>query len=392
MQVNIGTKIKELRKRDNRTQDAMANAIGVTAQAISRWEANGGYPDMEIIPSIANYFGITIDELFGYECERDKMVDEIISRVQQSNYKYRGDDDWVDENITILREGLWKFPQNEKLLISLADVLCEAGWRRHKEWLYYDDEGYIQYHCDIYKKNLYWTECVAICEKITEESSNSDIRNSAIAMLVMLNRNFGEFEKAVKYAEYMPHMFCCRELSLCSASDGKAEAKYIGEALLTMAGHFANQLVYGLINNKHHYESDLPIEKIKGAISIFNLLCDNSNYGEYNGNLIELYLYLSRVQWERGYHDDAFVSLDNAYNCAKEYEAVCDGDKHYYSGILTKEVSYCASQIPISLKADNLPNQWPVWTNPDCTEVEKEMKSDPRWVLWVEKCKNELSI
>lgn len=63
MQVNIGTKIKELRKRDGRTQDAMANAIGVTAQAISRWEANGGYPDMEIIPSIANYFGITIEQL-----------------------------------------------------------------------------------------------------------------------------------------------------------------------------------------------------------------------------------------------------------------------------------------------------------------------------------------
>ncbi len=44
MQVQIGAKIRELRRRDGRTQEAMVNAIGVTAQAISRWEANGAIP------------------------------------------------------------------------------------------------------------------------------------------------------------------------------------------------------------------------------------------------------------------------------------------------------------------------------------------------------------
>ena len=67
MQLNLGQKIRELRRRDGRTQETLAEAIGVTSQAVSRWEANGGYPDMDMIPSIANYFNISTDELLSYE-------------------------------------------------------------------------------------------------------------------------------------------------------------------------------------------------------------------------------------------------------------------------------------------------------------------------------------
>ena len=56
MRIMLGDKIKELRKRDGRTQDDLATALGITNQAVSRWEANKAYPDMEIIPAIANYF------------------------------------------------------------------------------------------------------------------------------------------------------------------------------------------------------------------------------------------------------------------------------------------------------------------------------------------------
>jgi len=65
MQLNIGTKIKELRRRDGRTQEALAEALGVTNQAVSRWESGGSYPDMEIVPAIANYFHVSIDEILG---------------------------------------------------------------------------------------------------------------------------------------------------------------------------------------------------------------------------------------------------------------------------------------------------------------------------------------
>ena len=70
MQIKLGEKIRELRKRDKRKQEDLAAALGVTNQAVSRWEANGGYPDIELLPAIANYFHITIDQLFGYDSDR----------------------------------------------------------------------------------------------------------------------------------------------------------------------------------------------------------------------------------------------------------------------------------------------------------------------------------
>ena len=51
----LGERIKELRQRDGRTQEALAVELGVTAQAVSRWEKGICYPDMELIPSIANF-------------------------------------------------------------------------------------------------------------------------------------------------------------------------------------------------------------------------------------------------------------------------------------------------------------------------------------------------
>ncbi len=369
MKVEIGEKIRELRRRNGKTQEDLATALGVTCQAVSRWEASGGYPDMEILPSIANYFGVSIDTLFGFQSDRDRRINEIIARIDSYHIKAQSDGDWVEECLEILREGLIEFPQDERLLIKLADTLSEAGWRRHQEWLYYDEEGYIRHDYDRHRTNNYWTEAVKICESLADSAKDTAIATKAVSILVLLYRNFGETEKAVSCASRMPDLAHCREIMLAAATDGKEQAGYIKDALLKMAEKFAEQLVYGLITCVHNYESDMPITQIKGAVSLFHLICEDGDLGEYHDILISLYLYLSRVQWERGYHDDAFASLDEALKHAKALEAL-QGD---------------SGNDPIVKK---LPQNWPWWCNPDYSQVEKEIKADPRWEAWVEKTKS----
>lgn len=113
--IQLGEKIRELRRRDGRTQEALASALGVTAQAVSRWEKEICCPDMEMIPSIANYFGISIDELFGYDNERSQKVEMLAAKIRDMNRQNNGKDVNMEECIFLARQALIEFPSNETL-------------------------------------------------------------------------------------------------------------------------------------------------------------------------------------------------------------------------------------------------------------------------------------
>ena len=65
MDLLIGERIKKYRKNKEMTQDALAQALTVSPQSISKWECGDGYPDITLLPTIANFFEITVDELIG---------------------------------------------------------------------------------------------------------------------------------------------------------------------------------------------------------------------------------------------------------------------------------------------------------------------------------------
>ncbi|MBR5558619.1 MAG: helix-turn-helix transcriptional regulator [Oscillospiraceae bacterium] len=59
----IGSKIAALRKEKNLTQAQLAEMIGVTDKAVSKWERNLSCPDIELLPRLSEIFGVTVDEL-----------------------------------------------------------------------------------------------------------------------------------------------------------------------------------------------------------------------------------------------------------------------------------------------------------------------------------------
>ena len=70
--INLATNIMRLRKELHLTQGDLAGFLGVTKASVSKWETGQSYPDIETLPKIATYFGVSIDELLGYEPQMTK--------------------------------------------------------------------------------------------------------------------------------------------------------------------------------------------------------------------------------------------------------------------------------------------------------------------------------
>ena len=72
--IKISEKIRSKRRERDLTQEELANILGVTKAAVSKWENEESYPDITMLPKIAQLFYITMDELFGYTLEHKPLI------------------------------------------------------------------------------------------------------------------------------------------------------------------------------------------------------------------------------------------------------------------------------------------------------------------------------
>ena len=74
-ELTMGARIARSRKEKGMTQEALANALGVSNQAVSKWESDVCCPDIQLLPPLTDALGMTLDELFGRERAADAPAD-----------------------------------------------------------------------------------------------------------------------------------------------------------------------------------------------------------------------------------------------------------------------------------------------------------------------------
>ena len=132
---NIGTNIAKMRKAKGATQEDLARAVGVSAQAVSKWE-NGGVPDAELFPAIADFFEVTIDALFGREVMAQNvekaLAEKITNTPEEERFQLGFDLCWVMERAffgeTSGEHPLEEVHQETRNTAAYSTIQTDAGY------------------------------------------------------------------------------------------------------------------------------------------------------------------------------------------------------------------------------------------------------------------------
>ena len=324
MQVNIGEKIKELRKRDGRKQEDLATALGVTAQAVSRWESGTCYPDVGLIPAIANYFHVSIDALFGYQNDREGKINEY---AQEALRRMIEGKDFA-ETIQYLRKCLEEFPGEPKLLKHLASALQSKGYQEADP------------------KNPYLEEAAAIYEELSKQDPE------VIDSLLYVYSRMGELEKAENKASSQPRLELSKEALLASLPDLAKAEQYRGEAILALLHSLERITENAILWNKNLKDSQQGIAIMETIYKLYEKIFDGKSYGIFHSDLYMLSLFCARTSATLKEYDQSLAFLDRAHAHYKEYSRIMEismqgipQEPHYVSPLLSEAKGVLASFV-----------------------------------------------
>ena len=209
MELMIGKKIKKLRRSRDLTQEEVATQLGISYQAISKWERGDGYPDITMLPVLASYFKVSVDELIG--------MDEIASasKLDEINQKWAENrsDGKHKENVELMRNALKVYPNNALLLMQLSASLERLDGTK--------DE-----------KRKFLKESIAIQERILNYCDDSEVRGAALCNISDAYYRYGDHEKAIEYATKLPNLYKTRETALVRILKDKAEKSRIAKSAI----------------------------------------------------------------------------------------------------------------------------------------------------------------
>ena len=372
MKLTLGEKIKELRKRDGRKQEELAVALGVSNQAVSRWEKDGSYPDMEMIPAIANYFNVSIDELFGYSKDRGDKLKAILSKAD----KAIGENGDMTECVEMLRAAIEEFPSEPKLYMNLGFALDLLGWKKHGARSYTKDgSDYAFEDTEYNSQNVYWQEALRAYEKALTLDISAEDRDVLTQRMVLYYAKMGYFDKATTLASKQNRLLMSREVLLSLANEGESRDRYQGEAIIEVLIALKTIIVNSVCTKVSVFTKKEGVALMIELAHLYETVFSDGRCGVGHYHICELYLHAALYEARFGEGaEKALEHFKKGFEHKRLYDSIrCTGEYQYTSPLVSK-VTFPSENFPSLSKSF-----WKGWIEVLPDELKERIQSEPEY-------------
>lgn len=289
MTISLNKNLKKLRINAEMTQEQLAERLGVSPQTVSRWENDGSYPDITMLPVLASLFDISVDALLGVDpARKEQQISEALKRSHELFSEGKS-----EERVAYLREKVNEFPDSFELLYQYGGALNS---------------------CNTMETDL---EAIEVLKKAEKYASSYNDTTYCRVLAADIYKRRGEDEKAMECIKDRLHtIYESSEVVLQRIVPWQTAQQLRQNNLLTFA-----DLLFIEFNNMSTWigTPEQNIEMLRKGIQIYNIvLGDNADF--YHERISNAYMRMSRLYCELQDKGNAYDCLKKAVRHAELYE------------------------------------------------------------------------
>lgn len=305
MTIYFGENLKKLRKSKELTQETLADFLGVSFQAVSKWERSESYPDITMLPSIAAFFDVTVDSLLGI----DLIKKEVKIKAYCDEYSRLWSEHKIGEVKELMKKATSEFPGNYDLLSKYFNALIQAK---------YDDEYLISIKPEVDK----------IYDNIQNYCTVDSIRMWTKKLMCRYLRNLSLIEgsgfdigEAEKILAEMPLMQNTRdyEAMYLYPHDDEKRAAACANGISEMLRLFGE-----IMNRKHKSFLDADDNITEAYIKLVEAVMPDGDYGKSHYLMVIYHQRLGVKKYLAGDKKGALEYFEKAVSLAKRYDEMPD--------------------------------------------------------------------
>lgn len=289
--MTIGERIKSLRKKNDLTQEKLADFLCVSYQAVSKWECGASSPDLSLIVPLAKLLHVTTDELLGMvEPETDEKKIEYDALYEKAHHP---------EQLELAAQASREYPGELKYIMWQASCTYMSAY-----------ENYTT------QEEFYETleKALKLCFIVFENANDEKLKNTALANIVMNLAALRRNDEAKRYAEMYPsNLILDKDTVMGWALTGEDSLRHSQQTLMNHLDGMLRILI----------ASDDPepkkLEYLKCAENLIHRMFPTEEYNRYYDDLMDIAIHKAQI-YSNTDHQKAIQELKNARAYAETFD------------------------------------------------------------------------